>query len=189
MILQNLCLSGGAEGADLQFGMCAGMLGHSVIHWSFSGHRTTAPTSEVVVLNEEQLQAADELCKRASVGIKRWFPPKSIYVRNLLRRNWYQVGDAERVYAVSSIEDGMVSGGTAWATQMFIDRHDGAACECYVFDMISDGWFQWNGDEWSSIPSPPIPSGVWAGVGSRNLSPNGKAAIRLLLGYNRKVDT
>lgn len=180
----NICLSGGAEGADLQWGMTAGMAGHQVIHWSFTGHRTTAPKVEVVTLTAEQLQAADGPCKRASAGVKRWFPPKSLYVQNLLRRNWYQVGDAERVYAVAGIVDGIVTGGTAWATQMFIDRFNGGECECYVFDMLSDGWYQWTGEAWTPIDTPPEPHGVWAGIGSRELQPNGKNAIRTLLNYS-----
>lgn len=186
-MMEHICLSGGAEGADLQWGMCAGQAGHTVVHWSFAGHRSRAPSVEVAVLSPEQLEAADEPCKAASKGIKRWFPPKSLFVRNLLRRNWYQVRDAERVYAVATLEDGIVSGGTAWATQMFIDRFGGAKCECYVFDQGTDAWYQWAGGErvkWEHLPNgPPAPQGIWAGVGSRELSATGKAAIRALMGY------
>jgi hypothetical protein len=182
--LDDICLSGGAEGADLQWGMCAGMIGHMVVHFSFSGHRSAAPEAELVVLTPEQLEAADGPCKAASKGIKRWFPPKSLFVKNLLRRNWYQVKDAERVYAVASFEDGIVTGGTSWAVQMFIDRFDGEACEAYVFDQITGAWFMWAGEDgWLAVTDVPKPHGVWAGIGSRKLLPNGKQAIRTLLGY------
>jgi len=181
--IENVCLSGGAEGADLQWGMCAGMAGHMVVHFSFAGHRTKAPAAEVVVLTPEQLDEADASCKAASVGIKRWFPPKSPFVKNLLRRNWFQVKDAERVYAVAKFEEGIVTGGTAWAVQMFIDRHGGQACEAFVFDQETDMWFMWDGSNWVAIGPPPVPHGVWAGIGSRDLLSNGKKAIRTLLGY------
>ena len=180
----NICLSGGARGADQQWGMVAGTAGHTVVHFSFQEHRTAVPEQEVVVLPEDLLKAADEPCKRASVGIKRWFPPKSLFVKNLLRRNWYQVKDSERVYAIANITDGNVSGGTAWATQMFIDRFDGGACEAYVFDQEADGWFKWNG-RWDAIGEPPVPFGVWTGIGSRDLKQNGKDAIRNLLSWDR----
>lgn len=186
--MQDVCLSGGADGADLQWGMTAGYAGHMVVHWSFAGHRSKAPSTEVVELSPEQLEAADEPCKAASAGIKRWFPPKSMFVRNLLRRNWYQVRDAERVYAVATLTDGFVSGGTAWATQMFIDRFGGAECECYVFDQATEAWYVWGGDEmkWVRLPDgPPTPHGVWAGIGSRDLTLAGKNAIRTLMGYQK----
>lgn len=180
----DLCLSGGAEGADLQWGMVAGSAGHGVIHWTFAGHRSRAPSSEIAVLSPEQLAEADEHCKRASKTLRRWFPPKSPFVRNLLRRNWYQVAYSGSCYAVASIVDGQVSGGTAWATQMFIDRHEGAACPCYVFDQAEGYWVVWDGPQgWKRIHEPPTPSGIYAGVGSRELGLTGKLAIRVLLDY------
>lgn len=184
MILQNLCLSGGAEGADLQFGMTAGHAGHSVIHWSFKDHKTYAPEQEVVILTPDQLDAADEHCKQASLTLKKYYPPKSVYVKNLLRRNWYQVAAAERVYAVSTIVNGIVEGGTSWATQMFIDRFNGESCECYVYDQLEEKWFKWNG-VWEAVESPPAPFGVYAGIGTRNLNTAGKQAIRSLMGYKK----
>ena len=182
MSLQDICLSGGADGADLQWGMVAGAAGHMVVHWSFAGHRSMAPPAEIVVLDDAQLQAADEFCLKASKTLKRHFPPKSLKVQNLLRRNWYQVKDAERVYAVvEKVTDGIVAGGTAWATQMFIDRHQGKRCECYIFDQETDSWYRWD-EGWFAIGAPPMPHGVWAGVGTRKLT-NGKIAIRTLMNW------
>jgi hypothetical protein len=178
----NVLLSGGASGADLQWGMTAGMAGHSVVHFSFAGHRTQAPDVEVIILSKDQLEAADEACMAASKRIKRWFPPKSLFVRNLLRRNWYQVKDAERVYAVATIKDGLVQGGTGWAISMWLDRHNDEPSECYVFDQVEDAWFMWD-NQWVKIDQPPMPHGIWAGIGSRDLSNNGKLAIRKLMKY------
>jgi hypothetical protein len=185
--LQDICLSGGADGSDLQWGMTAGQAGHMVVHWSFEGHRSKAPASEVVVLSNEQLDEAEAPCKQASKSLQRWFPPKSLYVRNLLRRNWFQVREAERVYAIVTLLHGIVQGGTAWATQMFIDRFNGEKCECYVYDQETEAWFQWSGPNgWVMLPDgPPKPHGVWAGIGSRDLKQCGKDAIRSLMGYQK----
>jgi len=177
----NICLSGGAKGADLQFGMTAGMRGDQVVHWSFAGAKSEAPVEELVILTPDQLEVADKFLKRANRTLKRSIGRPG-FVRKLLQRNWYQVEHSERVYAVAHLEGGQVSGGTAWATQMFIDRWNGQPCECYVYDQIVEAWYAWKG-EWSRIETPPEPYGVWTGIGSRNLLPSGKQAIRTLLRY------
>lgn len=192
----NWCLSGGARGSDVQWGMTAGCRGHGVIHFSFDGHRTSAPAIEVVRVTDAMLQAADPYCQLANQTLQRRFPAKSLEVTNLLRRDWYQVEAAQSCYAVSTLElplgptiplgtvlQGMVKGGTAWAVQMFIDRHNGAACSCYLFDQVLCHWFVWNGNGWRCIYEPPAPIGVYAGIGSRDLLPIGKIAIRVTMDY------
>lgn len=194
-MFDKLCLSGGAEGADLQWGMCAGKAGHSVLHFIFQGHRSKAPKEELVVLtnyqllwdgqDEETRKSVDEYLARANETLKRRWPVQNDFVASLLRRNYYQVAHADAVYAVSSIDkNGLVKGGTAWAVQMFIDRFNGGVCDAYVFDQDENGWFTWDGSlGWSDIIEPPTPSRVWAGIGSRELKENGKNAIRSLLNY------
>ena len=199
----NWCLSGGADGADLQFGMCAGARGDGVIHFSFKGHETAAPEAEVVILTDLQLRAADSYCKAANKTLKRRFPAKSSKVNNLLRRDWYQVETAQSCYAVSTFEQPpaltiplgtvlpnlRVKGGTAWGVQMFIDRHYGEACECFVFDQILCHWFRWIGSGWQCIYEPPKPEGIYAGIGARDMLPVGKLAIRVLMDYQKRSDT
>lgn len=185
-----ICLSGGADGADLQWGMCAGMAGHIVYHFNFPKHRCKAPKSEQVTLTEEQLLEADPALIRANQTLKRTFPSSSHFVNSLLRRNYWQIRDTERVYAIAGIDPkGIVFGGTSWAVQMFIDRHDGKACEVYVFDQALDRWFTWTG-AWTLMDGdPPKPHGVWTGIGSaKSFQPNGKAAIRRLLDYTPPSD-
>lgn len=184
----NICLSGGAVGSDLQWGMNAGRDGQGVIHWSFPKHRSDAPKQEIVVLSQEQLEKADSALLRASKSIKRPWPGKrSLNVKSLLRRNWYQVQWSDAVYAVSTINHhNLVDGGTGWAVQMYLDRHAQLSqfeplC-CYVFDQKQEQWFQWIGG-WKPIESPPKPQGIWAGVGTRDLNNAGKWAIRNLFGW------
>jgi hypothetical protein len=190
----DVCLSGGAKGSDLAWGQAAGSAGHTVIHFGFPSHKSNARASDIVILTADQLKAADQFCERANINLKRHWPPKSIYVRNLLRRNWYQVETAESCYAVSTfggdwidlnIEiEGHVAGGTAWAVQMFINKHNGEPCPCYVFDQDTCNWFEWRG-KWLRIYEPPKPKGIYAGIGTKNLHQVGDLAIKVLMDYQQ----
>ena len=100
----------------------------------------------------------------------------------MLRRNYFQIRHTERVYAVAGIADRSAEGGTGYAVTMFLARHDFRPCECYVFDQDLDQWFAWKGS-WEEIETPPVPHGVWAGIGTRKLADNGKTAIRELMDY------
>lgn len=177
----DVCLSGGAIGADLAFGQLAKSLGHQTIHFSYAGHRTNADETEVVRLTEEQLTAADVHLNEANKSLHRSVPYKKPWIANLLRRNYYQVADSQRVYAVATLDSkDRVSGGTAWAVQMFIDLH-GPDCEVYLFDQSKDQWFRWMRTCWMGmVGAPPRPEGIWTGIGSRDLKPNGLAAIERL---------
>ncbi|KAH8897613.1 hypothetical protein GQ53DRAFT_817904 [Thozetella sp. PMI_491] len=88
---------------------------------------------------------------------------------------------AAACYAVTVIREDVLPGGTAWATTMFAQLHPDKRT-LYVFDQEKDAWFQFNGESWDQIDSPPHPSGVWAGIGSRDLKQNGRDAIRKLMG-------
>lgn len=175
----NYCFSGGAEGADKLWGELAKSHGHEVLHYTFKEH----PFKEGIVLIQEELNIADPFLKRANKKLGRKFPSKNNFVNNLLRRNFYQVRETERVYAVASFLGDLVLGGTAWAVQMYIDLcHDkDIDPECYVFDQMTTkpGWVFWNRDKliWESIDKVPTPSGRWTGIGSRELRPEGKNAI------------
>ncbi len=179
----DICLSGGAEGADLQWGMVAGWAGHRVFHFTFPTHRSKAPQAEIVVLETEQLLLADPFLAKANRTLRRRWPVRNQHVASLLRRNYYQVCEAQSVYAVAAIdEDGLVTGGTSWAVQMFLDRFETEKRAAYVYDQNEEHWLTWDCG-WEVIDSPPRPSGVYAGIGSRDLKSCGKNAIRDLYGY------
>lgn len=173
----NWCMSGGAEGADLAWGEAARKANHGVIHYSFDGHRTRARQDEVVILTPAQLAEADPFCRQANAHLGRHFPPRSEFVANLLRRDYFQVKDASRLYAVSAIDHkGMVAGGTAWAVMMFLVKHSLLPCGAFVFDQERGSWFTWEG-HWEPVGRPPTPSGIYAGVGTRRLGRRGRDAI------------
>lgn len=183
-IRPNMCLSGGAKGADVTWGLTAESVGHDVVHWSFSNHNPFAD-NYICELNEEQLRTADPFLELANKSINRKWPTSNTHVNNLLRRNFYQVYWSDSVYAVASfINDNSVlkiSGGTAWACQMFLDRwlYTTSKIEdvpLYFFDQISKTWYTWTG-QWKAIHQPPKPSGVYAGIGTREITDAGMQAI------------
>ncbi|KAF5679382.1 hypothetical protein FHETE_799 [Fusarium heterosporum] len=177
----NICLSGGADGADLAWGECAAKIGHEVIHWSFPGHPSKASESHLVRLTDEQLKASDEALQNAATVLEK-SPPRRPHVARLLRRNYYQVAWSQACYAVSFLQNGtQAPGGTVWATTMFSQLHPENR-QLYLFDQIGEVWLQWNGESWDSIDMPPRPTGVWAGIGARDLLQSGHDAIRRLMG-------
>ena len=182
--IENICLSGGAEGADLQWGMCAGLMGHNVIHWSFNGHKSKAPDSELVRLDDKQLKEANASIKAAALIVKKQVPVKK-WVLNLIQRNYYQVAWSDSVYVVSEIKDNIVQGGSGWAVYMYLNRITELDFipNCYVFCQVHNSWYKWNNGIFEVIELPPKPSGIWAGIGSRDLKQNGKDAIRYLTNF------
>ncbi|KAM0202090.1 hypothetical protein ACHAPQ_010494 [Fusarium lateritium] len=177
----NVCLSGGADGADVAWGNCAAKVGHGVIHWTFPGHSSQAPEDQLIRLDDEQLKAGVEALQDAAkvLGLS---PPQRPTVSRLLHRNYYQVAWSQACYAVTFMEQGrQAPGGTVWATTMFRQLHPGNH-ELYIFDQNRDVWLQWNGESWDLIDMPPRPTGVWAGIGARYLTQNGYDAIRKLMG-------
>ena len=189
----DILLSGGAQGADAAFGEAAITAGHQVVHWSFNGHKTNV--DHVYMLNDEQLHAADPHINIANKSLLRTFPSKKDYTNNLIRRNYYQVKWCESVYAISSFKNDSsmlkVDGGTAWAVQMYVDRflfdqEPFKLCKLYLFDQKSNEWYQWN-KIWTRIDKPPRPDGVYAGIGTRELTDAGLAAINSLYATDAKA--
>lgn len=179
----NMCLSGGADGADIAWGIAAEKAGHRIVHWSFIGHRSTA--NNLSVLNSTQLKVADSYLELANKSLMRKWPTSSNTVNNLLRRNFYQIYYSDSVYAISTLTQDRsllkISGGTAWACQMYVDRwlHTDSNmdnCQLYLFDQLSEKWFNWK-NTWLEINQPPVPSGVYAGIGTRDLNQAGLHAI------------
>lgn len=183
--MRDICHSGGARGADSVFSKCAYDAGHDVWHMSFIGHHHEAQEGLYNILTVEQLRLADPFLERANETLDRFYPTRNAYTQGLLRRNYYQIKDVERVYAVAPIDTwGIVFGGTAWAVQMAIDAR---IPEIYVFDIFTNKWCQsrhvdfgcqWENYEWEK--QPPKPFGRYTGIGSREISSEGRKAIQAL---------
>lgn len=174
----NVCYSGGAIGADSIWGKIATKFNHTVIHYSFGKHNSKCDSLNRLL--PEQLREADPYLFKATRMTERMFPCGNDYVNSLLRRNYWQIKESDSLYAVSSIINGKVSGGTAWAVAMFIQNRTGP---CYVFDQKRNAWFIYdrNKKQWIRMNElPPVPSGKWTGIGTRDINNNGEDAIKCL---------
>ena len=170
--------TGGALGSDAYWQKKMESLGFETVVYSFEGHQIQ--NNSRVILDEDTLQLADEHLNRANKTLKRDVaisndPASNDYNRNLLRRNYFIVRDAEAVFAVTYLK-GM--GGTAWGVQMAIDMGK----PVYVFDMGVNRWRKYRDDlcvpcpEFAPCPTPKLTK-EFAGIGSRFLSQAGRDAI------------
>lgn len=175
--INNILLSGGAKGGDMLWDTVAEMLSHDRIHFSYSGANFKSKREHTYILSNTELSVADNFLEEANLTLQRKFPTGSYHVNSLLRRNYYQIRDSERLYAVTRVRQSTCEGGTAWAVQMFIDKHETNSCECYVFCTDKLSWYKWDGFLFSLIDVPPKPHGVWTGIGSRELTSEVKAII------------
>lgn len=176
----DICFSGGAIGADYYWSWKAERMGHRVRAYSFPGHQFTGPARWRQDVALENLQEIMPKVKLAGIKLnKSGALSANWYVRALLCRNYFQIKDVERVYAIGYIKpNGVVDGGTSWALQMFIDRFQGESCPCHIWDLERKWWYRWDGREWSAcISLPPRPEGHYAGIGTRKFNDWGRKAI------------
>ena len=154
----NTLYSGGAQGADTIFAMCAVDRGDEVYHFSFSGHKCSK-VGGIVLLDEGDLEKyTEELILAAKVLRKSYARkkpehPRFKYIRNLLSRNAYQIfglegigGPSTAVYAIGSlgINKLIVEGGTGWAIALACHQTE---IPVYVFDQKSNRWHLWVEDQ------------------------------------------
>jgi len=179
----DICNSGGSKGADDVFGKCAKYVKHQVRHFSFPGHSSPCLKEDLIPLNMLQLSEADTWLLKANELLHRKYPTNSIYVDNLLQRNFYQINESKRIYAISAIEkSGHVEGGTGWAVAMGMLY---GIEEIFVFDVKKDHWFELdifdeinNKVTWKPLRYiPPYPCDKYAGIGKHDLPKNGEKAI------------
>ena len=93
------------------------------------------------------------------------------YVSALKARNFFQVFNAESVYAVvtSSSDDG-VGGGTNGAVQLGITMGK----PVYVYDVTDGQWYSYGSKGSTAIDLPPTIKGHFAGVGARDIAKEAK---------------
>ena len=169
--LSNVCYSGGAEGADRLFGIWASENGFTEIHFSFKKHKYHVHKDSVLEIPDNILQEDFVIhkLKTANKSLGRSIPKKGSYTYNLLARNSFQVLLTERVYCISTLESPTkVSGGTAWAVQMYLDEYENP--EIYGYDPIRHEAYKYCNikKEFIVVDTVPAPYGNWTGIGSRD---------------------
>jgi hypothetical protein len=172
-----ILFSGGAPGAEAEFGECAERHGIEEVNFTFDGH-TIARKRGVRVLNHEELQAGDVSLAYVSRLMHRRYTDSPM-IRKVLQTLWYQVNNGQEIYVIGVIQgDGTVRGGTGWGAEF------AKLCNkpLFVFDQEKDDWFAWTGDDWQAQrETPVITHPHFTGTGTRSVQANGKAAIEELM--------
>jgi archaellum biogenesis ATPase FlaH len=166
--------SGGCKGAEAAFGASAERWGMSEVNYTFSGHRFLERNRGVTVLSEDELSKGDFSLVYVSKRLNRVLSEIPL-VRSVLQTIWYQVNAASQVFVVGAIQDdGTVRGGTGWGAELARLWKK----PLWVFDQGKRGWFRWSGKSWElASPAPVITSESFAGLGTQNLTEDGRKAI------------
>jgi hypothetical protein len=170
-----ILFSGGAPGAEAEFGALAEQFGVEEVNFTFEGHRVVRQRG-TRMLNHEELQAGDVSLEYVSRLMNRRYADAPT-IRRILQTLWYQVNSGQEIYVIGSVlPDGTVRGGTGWGAEF------AKLCNkpLHVFDQEQDGWQRWTGSSWSRCGEqqlPVITHPHFTGTGTRTLQPNGRAAI------------
>ena len=172
-----ILFSGGAPGAEAEFGGCAERHGIEEVNFTFDGHNIVR-TRGVRALNHEELQAGDVSLEYVSRLMHRRYTD-SPTIRKVLQTLWYQVNNGQEIYVIGAIQDDdTVRGGTGWGAEF------AKLCNkpLFVFDQDKDEWFQWTGAEWTPLQDTPVINHPhFTGTGTRTVQPNGRRAIEDLM--------
>jgi len=198
-----VCHSGGCPGSDMEWETQCEKYGIKTIAYSFPNHVQKGKNQRI--LTNSELDEGYDNVLIASKTLKRniYNPNITTYTMSLLSRNWFQVKNAEAIFAIAkSMTDKIVEGGTGWAVncptwavQMAIDNRK----PVFVFDQEKNWWFryQYNICQEGFVvnmqqknydtPNTNIPHPLtenFAGIGTRDINENGKLAIQKILEYN-----
>ncbi len=163
--------SGGASGAESEFGSQAESVGIEEVNYTFEGHQTQR-TRGVRSLTHKELLQGDVSLSYVSKLMNRSYK-RAPLLKKVLQSIWHQINSAEEVFVVGTIqEDKTVKGGTGWGAEF------AKLCNkpLYVFDQEKKSWFKWASDNWEKS-DPKISKKRFAGTGTRFLNEDGKRAI------------
>jgi len=166
-------LSGGADGAEAEFGACSERYGVREENFSFEGHKV-ARTRGLRLLTDEELRDGDVSLAYVSATMHRPYHQNPL-LRKVLQSIWHQVNSSQEVFIIGIIQpDDTVKGGTGWAAELA--RHQQKPL--HVYDQDRRHWFSWDhkGRLWQKS-RPTIRRSRFTGTGTRHLTDDGRAAI------------
>jgi len=164
--------SGGHKGAESEFGRMAEAWGIQEVNFSFEGHRIERSRG-VRELTPEQLDKGNVSMEIVSTRMGRKFAQAN-KIRKVIQTIFHMVNNGYHVIAVGWIQpDDTVKGGTGWGVELakLFNR------PVNVYDQDRGGWFVWEDSKWTA-GVPKIEKNTFAGTGTRNLTDDGKKAIR-----------
>lgn len=167
-----ILFSGGAQGAESEFGVVADKYGIEEVNFTFEGHDIFRNRG-IRMLNHEELSQGDISLTYVSNLMNRKYPQTPLF-RKILQSIWYQINNGQEIYVIGHIlDDNTVKGGTGWGAEF------AKLCNkpLFVFDQDQNGWFKWNKENWISVKAPVINHPHITGTGTRMLNTKGKRAI------------
>jgi len=181
------CHSGGAIGADTAWEEIGAEFGVKTNAYSYRTKYHDSP-NKVEISDSDYEEGVVEITKANKIlgrfGIHKYM--------SLLARNWSQVKYSRQVFAIGTIiktgqksskgyknnsKNDVVDGGTGYAVQMAINQEN----DVYVFDQTKDKWFRWSYNSLRFVELKEVPlitEHDFAGIGTREIQPNGVKAIR-----------
>ena len=168
--------SGGARGSDSVWDRIGRMFGITDHHHYWHPGLPKPPLGNVQLTDEK----IEEGWKRVLLANKILNRRPEKY-KSLLARNWFQVKNADAVFAIGTVADNdyEVCGGTGWAVQMAIDSNK----PVFVYEQNKNSWYTWI-DSLPGTPgffspcSTPSLTQNFAGIGTREITQDGIQAIR-----------
>lgn len=160
--------SGGARGSDMQFEIIGREYGLTKFNHYWYGKKNPYSKIEDKISDEDYLEGVQKIYEVNEI-LKRKNIDKYM---NLLARNWCQVKYSESTYAISTITNNKVDGGTGYAVHMSIlENH-----ETYVFDQNKQKWYLWYNNKFEVCVTPKLTKN-FAGIGTREINDFGINAI------------
>ena len=190
--------SGGARGADTAWDHIGRRFGVETTNWYPSNANKPTDLGRFELdnvyrpLTDKEEAEGLEKAKTAWDKIR---PPRlwaretkeQTFTRRLWARNWFQVKNAEKIFAVgaltglNSANASVVKGGTASAVQMAMDNGQKSI---YFYNQSADegvdvGWYEYSyaDHRFKRMSVLPVLSEKFAGIGTREINGNGWAAI------------
>lgn len=171
-----ILFSGGAQGAEAEFGANAESFGIEEVNFTFNGHSLLRKRG-LRVLNHEELKNGDVSLEYVSKLMNRRYTDNATF-RKILQSIWYQINSGQEVFVIGEIlDDKTVKGGTGWGAEF------SKICNkpLHAFDQKVNKWFLWNKLQWverKKGDEPVISHVHFTGTGTRFLEENGKKAIK-----------
>ena len=181
------CHSGGATGADTVWDEIGEEFGVKTRAYSYRTKAHVSPNK--VEISDQDYEDGVVQITKANKTLGRFGIHKYM---SLLARNWAQVKYSKQVFAIGTIikageksvkgyknnsKNDVVDGGTGYAVMMAINQEN----DVYVFDQIKDKWFRWSYNSLRFVELKEVPlitEQDFAGIGTRDIQPNGIKAIR-----------
>jgi hypothetical protein len=164
--------SGGHKGTEALFGKNADRWGIQQVTFSYEGHQLEWDKG-IRTLGPKELDKGDVSMEIVSARMGRNYS-KTDKIRKVIQSIFHMVNNGYQVFAMGWIQpDDTVKGGTGWGVELakLFNR------PISVYDQDRKGWFTWKNNDWVA-DTPTIMNKTFVGTGTRNLTPEGEAAIQ-----------